>query len=130
AAGVVVNGSVEVGQVGALEGCEFAQLIGRRTRRSPSLDELRDHLLAFANQKQIDEIGDRFGIEKNGGATGDDQREIAARAVGATSRYPGHPQHGQDIEIVGLEGNRKREDVEIREGTAALEGDKRLAAAG
>ena len=104
------------------------QLIRRAARRVPSLDELRDHLFALANQKQIDEIGDRFGIEKNGGAAGDDQRKIAARAIGAASGNPGHPQHAQDVEIVSLEGNRKREDVEVGERTAALERDEALAA--
>ena len=104
------------------------QLIRRATRRLPALDELRDHLLALANQKQIDEIGDRFGIEKNGGAAGDDQRKIAARTVGAACRNAGHAQNAQDVEIIGLEGNRKREDVEIGERTAALERDEALGA--
>src|SRR5208337_23338 len=109
-------------------GCEFAQLIGRAARRIPALDELRDHLLALANQKQIDEIGDRFGIEKDGGAAGDDQRKTAVGAVGAASRNPGHPQYAQEVQIVSLEGNRKREDVEVGERAAALERDQALSA--
>ena len=100
----------------------------RSARRVPALDELRDHLLALANQKQIDEIGDRLGIEKHGGAAGDDQRKIAARAIGTARGNAGHAQNAQDVEVVGLEGNRKRENVEVGERTAALERDETLAA--
>ena len=69
----------------------------------------------------------RLGIKKNSGATGDDQRKIAAYAIGAASRNPGHAQNAQNVEIVGLEGNRECEDVEVGERTSTLERDEALA---
>ena len=93
-----------------------------------SREELGNHFLALADQEQIDEIGNRFGIEENGGAARDDQRPVAIGAIGAAHRNARHPQHRDDIEIVGLERNRKREDVELAQRARLLERDEALAA--
>jgi hypothetical protein len=88
-------------------------------------EKLRHHLLAFANQEEIDIIRDRFGIEEDGGTAGDDERIVAPEAIGAAQRNPGHPQERYQVEVVGLERDREREDFEIGERTTALEGNHR-----
>ncbi len=69
AAAIVVARGEVIGKIGALDGRQFAQPRaddhGVGARLVISREELGNHFLALADQKQIDEIGDRLGIEEN-----------------------------------------------------------------
>ena len=95
-AAIVIDRGEVVGKIGALDAGQLAQprrtIIGSRARLVISREELGNHFLALADEKQIDEIGDRLGIEENRGAARDDQRPVAIGAIGAARRNAGHPQ--------------------------------------
>ena len=94
-AGLVVDRREVVGKICAVDQRERAQALRavERVGLAKARDELGHHLLALADQKEIDEIGDRLGIEEHRRAAGDDQRIVAPGALGARERDTRHPQH-------------------------------------
>ena len=83
-------------------------------------EELRKHLLRLADEEEIDELGERLRVEKDGGAARQHERRgLPARL--ASQRQPGECEDIEHVQVVGLERDREREDVEVAERPVALE---------
>src|SRR5439155_732886 len=61
-----------IGAAHLLAPLEDALAVEGRRRRAG--EELAQHLLRLADQEEVDELGERLGVEKGGGAAGDDER--------------------------------------------------------
>ena len=83
--------------------------------------------LALAGGNHVGEGRQRLGIHERHGAADDDQRVPRAPRDGPR-RQAGQPQHRDDVGVVPLEGDRERQDVEIRDGRLRLERQQRRAA--
>ena len=79
----------------------------RRARNS------RQHLLGLADQEEIDEVGERLGIEEGRRPAGDDERRVVAARGRGASGDAGEREAVEHVEVVGLERDREREDVEV-----------------
>src|SRR5579875_2288024 len=86
------------------------------------LDEFGDHLLAFANQEQIDKIRDRLGIEEDRRTTGDYQWKVTLPPLFAPKRNAGEVEYRGQVEVIGLERDRKGKQVEVAQLPPLLEG--------
>src|SRR5213594_3021376 len=120
--GGVVLGGVAVGPVGAahlLAALEDALAIRGPGRRAGK--ELAQHLLRLADQEEVDELGERLGVEKGGRAAGEDERPVRA-PLPAPERDAGQRQAVEHVHVVRLEGERERDHVEVAKRAVLLEG--------
>src|SRR5438034_3893565 len=89
-----------------------------------AVEELAQHLLRLADQEEIDELGQRLGIEKRGRTPRDDERRVRA-ALPTAERDTGQTEAVEDVQVVALEGDRERHHVEVADGAVLLEGSQR-----
>src|SRR5262249_47031813 len=87
--------------------------------RSIYREELGEHLLGFADQKHVEEVGDRLGGGKDRLTTDDQQWPVVTLA--APRRDAGQLEQRDDVQIVGLERNGERDDIELGDATARFE---------
>ncbi len=118
----IVDG-VAIGTVGALDlgrGVEHAGTPAAGVaRRQVAREELRHHLLALADQEEVEEVGDRLGIQERRRAAG--QQQWSAVAFVAPRRDPGGREDVDDVQVVGLERDREREKLELAQRPPPLE---------
>src|SRR5207253_320965 len=100
----------------ALEDALAAEGLGRRPGK-----ELAQHVLCLADQEEVDELGERLGVEKGGRTAGDDERPVRA-PLPAPEGNAGQPQAVEHVHVVGLERERERDHVEVAERAVPLEG--------
>ncbi len=78
-------------------------------------DEGRKYLLCFANDEEIDEIGEWFRVERNTDATSNDEW-VTALSLGTAQGNACERENGEDIEMIVLKGKRECNDIKITEG--------------
>ena len=96
--------------------------------RHPAVHDPRQALLAVADDEQVDERGQHFGV-LGAGAAGDDQRMVE-RAVLGVQRDAAEVEHGQNVRIADLVLQTEAEEVEVaqrREGFQAVQRQPGLA---
>lgn len=74
------------------------------------VDDIQDHLLAFTDDKGVDEIGHGLGVE-GGLAAGDDQG-MGLMAIACLEGELGEVQNVEDVGVERFVGQGKAEDVE------------------
>jgi len=87
------------------------------------LQEAGDQALPLAQEIEIEEIGRRLRVQGEGDAAADDQR-MPAPPLGGQQRKPGRIEHGEDIRVVVLEGDREGDDIEVPQGPAGLDAQR------
>ena len=92
--------------------------------RKGAVEELAQHLLRLADQEEIDELGQRLGIEKRRRPPCDDQRRARA-ALPTPERNTGQTETVEDVQVIALERDRERHHVEVADGAVLLEGPQR-----
>ncbi len=97
--------------------------------RSPAegqsgIEEIGEKGLAFADQKEIEEVGEGFGVQGDGDAAADDERVALAPRTGFEGN-PRHLENPQDVGIVVFEGEGEGDDVEIGQGPLRFEAEER-----
>ena len=98
--------------------------------RASRRDECGDHedrLLAVADDRGVDEVGDRLGVEGRV-ATGDDDR-VAVDAVAGVQRDAGEVEGGEQVGVAELGRERHPEDVEVTDRPVRVDGELRDARA-
>src|SRR5439155_172581 len=93
--------------------------IAPRSARPRAVEELAQHLLRLADQEEVDELGDRLGVEKGGRAAGEDERRVHA-ALPAPERDAGQRQAVEHVHVVRLERKGERDHVEVAERAVLL----------
>ena len=84
----------------------------------------REHdLLAVPEDRGVDEVGDRLGVER-GVAAGDDDRVVLA-AVDRVERDPGQVEGVEHVGVAELGGEAQAEEVERADGAVAVDGELR-----
>ena len=123
---VAVAGVETVGPVGTDDLLRaFQDGVPFRLPRHCPLEELGKHLLRLADEDEIDELGERLGIEEHRRAASHHQRCPRPSRTPA-QRQAGRFEHVEDVQVVGLEGDGEREHVEVAERPVALERPQRL----
>ena len=84
-----------------------------------------DRLLAVAQHGGVDEVGDRFGVERSV-AAGDDDGVIVG-AVGRLDRDAGEVERVQHVGVAEFGGERDSEDVERADRSVRVDGELRNA---
>ena len=80
-----------------------------------------DHLLAVAEHRGVDEVGDRLRVER-GVSAGDDER-MRVVAVGRMQRDAGQVERGQQVGVAELGGEADPEQVECGHRAVRVDGE-------
>jgi hypothetical protein len=122
---------VEPGDVGAGNLLLYPGEIGL-PRQIPSpggrqVEKPGENGLPFAEEEEVEEVGEGFGVQRDRDAARDDQR-IRLSPVRGQKGDSRHLQHLQDLRIVVLEGEGEGDDVEVGEGPLRFDADQRVGA--
>ena len=101
---------------------------GVRPRRLPvthDLGDLGDDLLALAEHGDVDEVGERLGIER--AVAADDHERSLGSAIGGVHRHAGQVDHLEHVRVDELGGEVEGEDVEVAGGTVGVDREQRQA---
>ena len=102
----------------AEEGCPV------RSHLAPALDDLPDELFALPDHDDVHEGRDRLGVREGAHAPHHDQG-VVGRPVRRPERDAGHAEQPERIDEVAFVGDREAHEVEVGEGAARLEGERR-----
>lgn len=86
------------------------------------VDDLEDHLFAFADDHGVEECAHRLRVV-TAGAAGDHER-VGSVAVGGAQGEPGQVEHSQDVGVELLVGKREGEYVELADRVAGLQAEE------
>ena len=124
---VVVADLVERRNVNALDFCAALKKLRLADALSLALAEnlhyLEVDLLSLADEKDIHEIRNRFGVAGAGSAGYDYIFQLCS--VARINRHVAQPEHIEHIGVAKLVLQSKTDKIKIRDGVAALEGIKR-----
>jgi hypothetical protein len=87
--------------------------------------DLEDGLLAVAEHRGVDEVGDRFGVER--GVPAGDHDRVLRGAVPAVERDAGEVEGIEQVRVAELGGEGDPEQVERRDRAVAVDGELRHA---
>ena len=91
--------------------------------RHPAIHHPRQALLAVADDEQVDERRQQFGI-LSAGAAGDDERMIE-RAILAVQRHAAEIEHRQDVRVADLVLQAETEQIEVLQRRVRLQAVER-----
>ena len=86
--------------------------------------DLAQRFLAVAEQHRVEELGERFRVERTR-TTGDHQR-IGRASIGGAHRDAAEVEHGEDVRVRQLVLQAEADDVELVERRVRLERDQRM----
>ena len=86
------------------------------------VDDLEDHFFAFADDHGVEKGAHGLGVVASG-AAGDDEG-VGGVAVGGAQGQAGQVEHGEDVGIELLVGEREGEDVETGDRVAGLQAEE------
>ena len=91
--------------------------------RADEVGDLEHRLLPVADDRGVDEVGDRLGVERRV-AAGDDDR-VLERAVPRVQRDAGEVQRGEHVGVAELGGEGEAEHVEVAHAAVTVDGELR-----
>ena len=128
--GAVVGALVERRDVDALELGEVAQealaaacRLARHLPRRDHLADLGDDLLAVAEHDDVDEVGERLGVE--GAVAPDHDEQVVVGPAGGVHRHAGEVDALEDVGVGELGGEVEGEQVEVAGGAVRVDAEER-----
>ena len=93
--------------------------------RPDDLGDLADDLLALAEHDDVDEVGERLGVER--GVPADDDERVLRPPVSRSHRHARKVDHVEEVGEHQLRGEVERQQVELARGAVGVDREQRYA---